>query len=177
MIEWSKDHVAAVGFLNSTIWFNWWNMGKLETERGALGGKWRQLVGKVEEWYVANWHLQDCSPRLYWLRTDGLAPASKYWTYGSHVGDMDPVSPVVGYQQKLDFFPLHHWLLWERSWVWTRGSVSQRAVDYVGSTSSRVQWICSNLLTILWKIAICGPHEICIVLNHTWTERGKRVAC
>jgi hypothetical protein len=29
---------------------------------GPLGGKWRQLVGKVEEWYVASWHLHGCSP-------------------------------------------------------------------------------------------------------------------
>jgi hypothetical protein len=45
---------------------------------GPLGGKWRPLVGKVGEWYMENRHLQDCIPRLCRLRTDGLAPASKY---------------------------------------------------------------------------------------------------
>jgi hypothetical protein len=29
---------------------------------GPLGGKWRQLVGKVGEWYVESRHLQGCSP-------------------------------------------------------------------------------------------------------------------
>jgi hypothetical protein len=34
MIEWSKDHVAAIGPLNSTLWFNCWNLVKLEIGRG-----------------------------------------------------------------------------------------------------------------------------------------------
>jgi hypothetical protein len=46
---------------------------------------------------------------------------------------MGPVILVVGCQQKLDFFPLLHWLLWERSWVQTRGSDGWRAVDCVGA--------------------------------------------
>ena len=37
-------------------------------------------------------HLQGCSPRLCRLRTEGLAPVSKYRTYRSHAGDMGPVS-------------------------------------------------------------------------------------
>jgi hypothetical protein len=90
---------------------------------------------------------------------------------------MGPVSLVVGCQQKLDFFPLLHWLLWERSWVQTHGSVSQCAMDYVGSPSFRGQWICSNLLMTVRKVAICGPCEIHMVEGHTWTKRGKRVAC
>jgi hypothetical protein len=49
-----------------------------------LVGKWRPSVGKVREWYVASRHLQGCSPRLCHLRTDGLTPVSKYWTYQSH---------------------------------------------------------------------------------------------
>jgi hypothetical protein len=49
-------------------------------------------VGKVGEWNVESWHLQGCSPCLCWLRTDGLALASKYWTYWSHTGVMGLVS-------------------------------------------------------------------------------------
>jgi hypothetical protein len=41
-------------------------------ERGGLS------VGKVGEWCVESWHLQDCSPRLCRLMTDVLAPVSKY---------------------------------------------------------------------------------------------------
>jgi hypothetical protein len=80
MAEWLKDHVTAVGYFNTQhfdlmdgTWLNW-RLG------GAIREKWRQLVGKVEEWYVANRHLQGCSPRLCRLRTDGLAPTSKYLT-------------------------------------------------------------------------------------------------
>jgi hypothetical protein len=49
-------------------------------------------IGKGGESDVVNRHLQCCSPRLFRLRTDGLAPASMYWTYGSHAGDMCPVN-------------------------------------------------------------------------------------
>jgi hypothetical protein len=45
---------------------------------GPLGGKWRSPVGKDGERDVESRHLQDCSPRLCRLRTDGLAPANKY---------------------------------------------------------------------------------------------------
>jgi hypothetical protein len=53
---------------------------------GPLGGKWRQLVGKVREWYAMSWHLQGYIPRLCRFKADGLAPMSKYWTYRSHAG-------------------------------------------------------------------------------------------
>jgi hypothetical protein len=43
-----------------------------------LGGKGRQLVGMVEEWYVESRHLQGCSPRMCQLSTDGLTLVSKY---------------------------------------------------------------------------------------------------
>jgi hypothetical protein len=58
MDEWSKDHVVAIGSLNSSIDGTWltWRPG------GAIRGKGRQLVGKDGEWYVASWHLQGCSP-------------------------------------------------------------------------------------------------------------------
>jgi hypothetical protein len=49
--------------------------------------------------------LGGCSTRLCRLRTDGLAPASKYWTYWSHAGDMVPLSLVAGHQQKIGFAP------------------------------------------------------------------------
>jgi hypothetical protein len=48
MVEWSKDHVAAIGSLTqhfgliAETWLNW----RLS---GTTRGKWGQLVGKVEE--------------------------------------------------------------------------------------------------------------------------------
>jgi hypothetical protein len=86
------------------------------------------------------------------------------------------VSLVVRCQRKLGFSPLLQWLVRERSWVWTHGSLSL-AEGCVESPSSQEQWICSNLLTIVQKVAICGPREIHMVLNHMQTERGKCVAC
>jgi hypothetical protein len=49
MAEWLKDHVVAIGSLNSTLWFNCWNLVKMRSG-GATRGKGRQLVGKVREW-------------------------------------------------------------------------------------------------------------------------------
>jgi hypothetical protein len=176
MAEWSKDHMAAIGSLNSNFgfvvktWLNWRPGGATKES----GDSW---LGRSGSGYMASRHLQDCSPRLCRLRTVPLAPASKYWTYRSHADDMGPVSLVVGCQQKLDFSPLLHWVLWERSWVWTRGSDDRRVVDCVGSPSSRMQWICSNLLMTVWKVAICGPRKICMVVDYTWTECEKHVAC
>jgi hypothetical protein len=144
---------------------------------GPLGESGDSWLGRSGSGYMASQHLQACSPHLCRLRTDGLAPVSKYWTYRSQAGDMDPVSVVVGCQQKLDFSPLSHWLLWERNLVRTHGSDDRRAMDCVRSLSSRVQWIYLNLLTVVWKVAICGPREIRMVIDHTRTERGKCVAC
>jgi hypothetical protein len=49
MAMWSKDHVAAIGSLNSN--FGLVNGTRLKWRQGgALRGKWRQLVGKVGEW-------------------------------------------------------------------------------------------------------------------------------
>jgi hypothetical protein len=176
MGEWSKDHVAVIGSLNLNLdlidgsLLNW-RQGR------PLGGKWRPLARKVGEWFVESQHLQCCSPHLCQLRTNGLALMSKYWTYRSHVGDMGLVSLVAYCQQRVRLPPLLQWLALERNWVRTHGSVSRRAVDCVRSPFSRERWLCPSLLTTSWKVVICGPREIRMVEGHTWTERGKRVAC
>jgi hypothetical protein len=90
---------------------------------------------------------------------------------------MGPVSLVVYHQQSVPLPPLLQWLAWERNWVRTRGLVNRRAVDYVGSPFSREQWLCPSLLTTVRKVAICGPHEIRMVLDYTRTERETYVAC
>jgi hypothetical protein len=90
---------------------------------------------------------------------------------------MGPVSLVVGHRQKLGLCPLLHWLAQDRNWVRTHGSVSQHAVDCVESPFSQEQWGPSKSIDISQKVAICGPREICMVLDHMWTEREKCVAC
>jgi hypothetical protein len=54
MTKWLEDHVTAVGYSNpphfglvNKAWLNWRPVG-------PLGGKWRQMVGKVGEWCVAS---------------------------------------------------------------------------------------------------------------------------
>jgi hypothetical protein len=60
--------------------------------------------------------------------------------YRSHAGDMGSINLVVGHCQELGLRPLFHWLVRERSWVRTHGSVSRRVVDCVGSHFYREQW-------------------------------------
>jgi hypothetical protein len=77
MAEWSEDHVAVIS--SQTQHFGLVDiLGQTGDREGHLGGKCRQLVGKVRKWYVASRHLQGCSPHLCRLRIDGLAPMSKY---------------------------------------------------------------------------------------------------
>jgi hypothetical protein len=102
---------------------------------------------------MASRHLQGCSHRLSQLRTVRLTPMSKYWTYQSHAGDMNPVNLVVGHHQKLGLRPLLHWLVRERSWVRTHRSVSRCAMDYVGSPFSWEQWDLSKSIGASWKVA------------------------
>jgi hypothetical protein len=104
------------------------------------------------------WLLGGCSPRLCRLRTDGLAPASKYWKYQSHAGDMGPVSLVACRQQRVALPPLLQWLSWERNWVRTYRSASRRAVDCVRSSFSQKQWLCPSLLSTSRKVAMRWPH-------------------
>jgi hypothetical protein len=132
---------------------------------------------KVGEWYVESWHLQDCNICLCRLRTDGLAPASKYWTYRSHVGNMSLISLVVYRQQRVPLLPLLQQLAWERKWVWTHGSISHRAVDYVKSSFSQEQWLCPQLLMTSWKVDMRWPREIRMVWDYTRTEHEIRVTC
>jgi hypothetical protein len=186
MAEWSKDHMVDIGSIAQHFglvdgtWLNW-RLG------GTIRGKWRQLVGKVGEWYVASRHLQGCSPRLCRLRTDGLAPVRKYWTYRSHAGDIGPVNLVAGCQQKLDF---------SHCFISCYGREARyRPADW----SVGVLWIVSTTLLLgavdpfksiddcakgyyMWTTYGLGSYTdwawiIRMVLNHTWTERGKHVAC
>jgi hypothetical protein len=103
MAEWSKDHGAAIGSLKTQhfgLLAKTWLNGDWVGPLGKSGDSW---LGRSGSAYVASRHLQGCSPRLCRLRTVQLAPASKYWTYRSHAGDMGPVSLVVDCQHELTF--------------------------------------------------------------------------
>jgi hypothetical protein len=131
-----------------------------------LGGKWRQLIGKVGEWFVASWHLQGYSLCLCWLRTDGLTHASKYWTYRSHVGDIDPVSLVAGWRPIFGF--LHCFIGWlEREIGYGPTDRSAGVLRIMSGAIFSGAVTLSSAVDDVRSVAICGPREIRIVLDHT----------
>jgi hypothetical protein len=87
------------------------------------------------------------------------------------------VSLVVGHRHELGLPPLLHWLTQKRNWVRTRGLVSRRVVDYVGSHFSQEQWDPFKSVGVSQKVAIGGPREIHMVLDLMRTDREKRVVC
>jgi hypothetical protein len=66
---------------------------------------------------------------------------------------MGSVSLVVGHRQELGLRLLLYWLAWERNWVWTRGSVSWRAVDYVRSPFSQELYVDHVRYLWSWSVA------------------------
>jgi hypothetical protein len=141
----------------------------METGRGPLGERGDNWLGRSGSGYVVSQHLQGCSPRLCQLRTVRLAPMSKYWTYRSHTGDMNPVNLVVGHRQKLGLRPLLHWLAQERSWVRTCGSVNRCVVDCVGSPFSQEQWDLSKSVDASQKVATYRDRLQEEYIGRTWT--------
>jgi hypothetical protein len=113
--------------------------------------------------YLESRHLQDCSTRLCRLRVDGLAPASKYWTYRSHAGKMSPISLVAYHQQRVSLPPLPQWLAQEL-WI-------------VSEPFSQEQWLCLLLLTTSWKVAMRWSREIRMIWDHRRTECEMCVTC
>jgi hypothetical protein len=73
--------------------------------------------------------------------------------------DMGPINLVVGRRQELGLRPLLHWLAWERSWVWTRGSISRHVVDYVRSHFSQEQRDLSKSIGVSRKVATYGDRH------------------
>jgi hypothetical protein len=65
----------------------------METGRGHLGGSVEHSEGKGGESVVAILRFLCGSPCLCRLRTEGLVPVSKYWTYQSHASVYGPSKP------------------------------------------------------------------------------------
>jgi hypothetical protein len=95
--------------------------------------------------------------------------------YRSHASDMCPVNLVVGHRQEIGLHPLLHWLAQERSWIRTRGLVSQRAMDCVGSPFSQEQWDLSKSVGVSQKVATYGDCPEEAYTGHTWI--GVRSVC
>jgi hypothetical protein len=82
----------------------------METRWGHLGVTVEHSEGKGGESVVAISRFLCGSPQLCRLRTKGLVPVSKYWTYRSHAGDIAPVSLVPYCRQMFGF--LHCFIGW-----------------------------------------------------------------
>jgi hypothetical protein len=86
---------------------------------------------------------------------------------------MGRVNLVVDHRQELGLRPLLHWLVRERSWVRTRGSVSQHAVDCVESPFSQEQWDLSKSIGTSRKVATYGDRPQEAYAGCTWTGMGS----
>jgi hypothetical protein len=86
---------------------------------------------------------------------------------------MSPVNLLAGHRQELGLRHLLHWLVRERSWVRTRGSVSRRAVDCVGSPFSREQSDLSKSVGASRKVATYGDRPREAYAGRTWTGVGS----
>jgi hypothetical protein len=151
-------------------WINWDRAGPLGRKCRTVGWEGRAVV-------LASWHLQSCSPRLSRLRTDGLAPASKYWTYQSSVSGMGPINLVACCRQMFGFnYCFNDYVGRKTGWQACR-SLS-RAGGCVRSTFSREQWGPSNAVDGLRMVTtyIDCPQEA--YTRCTWTGVGSvRVMC
>jgi hypothetical protein len=78
--EWSKDHISVIGPYTLILLEVYIGMVNFRPG-GPVGESRGPSVGKDGKSDVESRHLQDCSPHLYRLRTDGLDPVSKYLTY------------------------------------------------------------------------------------------------
>jgi hypothetical protein len=93
------------------------------------------------------------SPCLCRLRTEGLVPMGKYWTYRLHAGDMGPVNLVACCWQIFSLSALLQWLCWERNWDGSHGPLSRaerwsREHFFSGTVNL------SNSVGSVWKVAM-----------------------
>jgi hypothetical protein len=89
------------------------------------GDQWNPQKGRVGRVLWLFWGFLCGSPSLCRLRTEGLVPVSKYWTYRSHVGDMGLISLLVHRWQVFGLSALLQWLCWERNWGGSRRPLSR----------------------------------------------------
>jgi hypothetical protein len=141
---------------------------------GPFGGKGRPMVGKVEECDVVSRHLQNYSPRLCRLRTDGLAPREQVlniqvacWWNGpskpSSLPSIDawlkPTTSMVGFGEKLMRVPRAT----QQGWEVESGAL------FLGSGSihptllmTHEMLLHANHVRYVWSRAIREPSVECV---------------
>jgi hypothetical protein len=160
-------------------------------------------VGKVGEWCVKSWHLQGCSPHLCRLRTDGLTPISKYWTYWSYAGVYGPSKPSswLSTDTWLCLHCFNGWLRRETGYGpadWSAGVLWIMSGALFLRSSGHAQlcwWLRERLLYVdhvrlIWSMVIRGlsvknvwrvgrifPCRVYIILNHCDSQIWVSVVC
>jgi hypothetical protein len=154
---------------------------------GHLGGPVKHSEGKGGESVVYILRFLCGSPRLCRLRTEGLVPVGKYWTYRSHADDMSPVSwcsYVITWPKPLSPTPR---LSWGRGMRWPKTTTvpvclrSPRLLPGVGvcfvlvGTSERLPtwntWdigsgtLCKSSVESVWHVDRDFPCRVYINLN------------
>jgi hypothetical protein len=116
---------------------------------GPLGEREDNWLGKSVSGYVVSRHLQGCSPPPVSIKDYSVGPHEQVLNVPiacRRYGSSKPNSLLL---MDVWLSPLLHWLARERNWVRTRGSVSRRAGDCVGSpflgSSDSVQ-LCRRLV-------------------------------
>jgi hypothetical protein len=136
---------------------------------GPLGGSVEYSEGKDWESAVAISRFLCCSPHLCRLRTEGLVPVSKYWTYRSHAGVYGPSKPSSMLSIDANFYLLLHWLSWERNISWPM-NYSARLWVAPGALILESSRIRPTLLTTTWMVAIYVNYSQEAYTGRTWTS-------
>jgi hypothetical protein len=125
----------------------------METRRSHLGGPVEHSEEKGKESLGAILRFLCGSPRLCQLRSKGLVPVSKYWTYWSHAGDMGPVS-VVAYSS------INIWLKCTASMVvlWEKLRRVPRATQPGWEVESGALFLGSSEFIQLCWVSVKGCH-------------------
>jgi hypothetical protein len=144
----------------SNGWHNW-------RPGGAIRGKWWIIDGRKGSGLIKNSKHQGGSPRLCWLRTDRLAPVSKFeLCTGAYEILLSPANWVASYATETEAILLY---LMDVQWdsAWGTHEVSTEA--YTWKTCTRVRWALIVSLTVLWTVATRGAllARVCHVVRFT----------
>jgi hypothetical protein len=126
-----------------------------------IGDRAGQLVKNREYWMGRNgsgliWNseLHGGSPRLSWLRTDRLAPVSKFelctGTYGISWGLANWVASCVTKTEAILSYLTGAY--WDTAWATHGVSIEV----YAWKACTMVRWALIITLTVLWTVATCG---------------------
>jgi hypothetical protein len=140
-------------------WLTWDRAGSF----GESGGP---SVGMGAECDVESQHLQGCSPCLCRWRTDGLAPASKYWTYWSNAKDMGLVNWCSMFVNRCFTFITISMTVWEEK---LGGQHANYWAGVLGIVSGAFFSVAVRFVRLCWVI-VKGYHIQELPVGSVWVE-------